>query len=61
MDKVLRKCFLCQVEKPELNENGSHNFVPHIVEGQVTNICARCKSVIDKARHDRDQYSSPTH
>ena len=61
MDQIMRKCPLCQAEKPELNESGSHNFVPHVVEGQVTNICSQCKSVIDKARYDRDQHSSPSH
>lgn len=61
MDQSLRKCPLCQAEKPELGDDGQHNFVPHIVEGQVTHICVQCKSVIDKARHDRDQHSSPTH
>jgi hypothetical protein len=61
MDQSLRTCPLCQSEKPELDKNGRHNFSPHIVEGQVVNICVHCKSVLDKALHNRDQYSSPSH
>lgn len=61
MDQSLRKCPLCQAEKPELNETGQHNFAPHVVEGQVVNICAQCKSTIDNARHNREQHFSPSH
>lgn len=57
----LRKCPVCQAEKPELNEEGRHNFAPHVVEGQVVSICMKCKSAFDKAHYEQDQHSSPSH
>ncbi len=43
-------CPICKSELPVFTESGNHNFVPHIKEGKLIQICIACKSEIERRR-----------
>jgi len=38
-----RTCALCSITLPEFNKDGKHNFVPHVLDGEIKNLCMKCK------------------
>ena len=39
----IKVCPLCKRELPLFTDDGHHNFCPHSLKGNITDICVECK------------------
>lgn len=43
-----QQCTLCKIKLSEFDANGKHNFAPHVIKGEIKDICMECKMMLVK-------------
>ena len=41
-----KTCALCKITLPEFNKDEKHNFVPHVIKGEIKAVCIKCKMLL---------------
>ena len=40
-----KQCAICKKKLPEFNKDGEHNFAPHVIKGNIQDLCIECKMI----------------